>query len=371
MLNHDIILIIECCKIEQDSKQIEEKISLIKDWDEFISTVYSHGVFPLVYLTLKKYEDKISSNVLNYMKSIYMDIVKYNMLLTSELINIMKLLEENNIKAIAFKGPTLSQLAYGDITLRQYVDLDILVEKEDLTKVNKINLDNNYLCTNNKLIEKSKNLEYIKDITYINIKKNVNLEIHIKLFSFYLLNNFDIFKRNQNISISNYNFKVFNINYLIVYLSIHGSRHIWERIEWIVDINRLLINQSDKIDFDEIYSIAKKLDSEISVNLAFYLCIHLFNNKDLLTKIKMTDNLIVENLTKKVLINYKSKSKISNYEIFLFHNRLFKSKLFKFYHTFQIFQINHRDLDFISLSNKLHFFYYLVKPFRILKEYLS
>ena len=50
------------------------------------------------------------------------------MLLTSELIKIMKLLEENDIKAIAFKGPTLAQLAYGDVTLRQYVDLDLLVE---------------------------------------------------------------------------------------------------------------------------------------------------------------------------------------------------------------------------------------------------
>ena len=64
-----------------------------------------------------------------------MDIVKYNMLLTSELIKIMKVLEENDIKAIAFKGSTLAQLAYGDVTLRQYVDLDLLVEKENIFKI--------------------------------------------------------------------------------------------------------------------------------------------------------------------------------------------------------------------------------------------
>jgi hypothetical protein len=282
----------------------------------------------------------------------------------------MKLLEENDIKAIAFKGPTLAQLAYGDITLRQYVDLDILIKKEDINKVIKINLDNNYLCINSKWIRKAKNLEYIKDITFVNTKKSVNLEIHIKPFSFSLLNNFDIFKDNQDISINNYNFKNFNVNYLIVYLSIHGSRHIWERIEWIIDINKLLINQSDKIDFNEVYNIAKKLDSQISVNLAFYLCIHLFNNKDLLTKIDTIDNLIVEDLAKRVLINYKSKSKMSNYKIFLFHNKLFKRKASKVYHIFQNFRINYRDLDFITLPDNLHIIYYLLKPIRIIKEYL-
>jgi hypothetical protein len=305
------------------------------------------------------------------MKSIYIDIVKHNMLLTSELINIMKLLEENDIKAIAFKGPTLAQLAYGDITLRQYVDLDILVKKEDINKVIKINLDNNYICINSKWIKKSKNLEYIKDITFVNSKKNVNLEIHIKPFSFYLLNKFDVFKGNLNVSISNNNLKTFNVNYLIVYLSIHGSRHIWERIEWIVDINNLLNNKNEKIDFKEMNNIAKKLDSQISLNLAFYLCINLFNNKDLLTKIDITNNSVVKDLAQKVIINYKSKSEMSNYEIFLFHNSLFKSNASRFYHIFQTFKINHRDLDFITLPNSLYFIYYLLKPIRILKEYIN
>ena len=58
-----------------------------------------------------------------------MDIVKYNMLLTSELIKIMKILEENDIKAIAFKGPPLAQPPSDDLTLRHSVHLALLVAK--------------------------------------------------------------------------------------------------------------------------------------------------------------------------------------------------------------------------------------------------
>ena len=58
--------------------------------------------------------------------------------MTSELIKVMKLFEENGVEYISFKGPVLSQLAYGDITLRQYVDLDILIKKEDLRKADNL-----------------------------------------------------------------------------------------------------------------------------------------------------------------------------------------------------------------------------------------
>jgi len=68
------------------------------------------------------------------MKTENIEIAKTNMLMTSELIMLMKLFEENNIEAIAFKGPTLSQMAYGNLTLRQYADLDILIDEKDLQK---------------------------------------------------------------------------------------------------------------------------------------------------------------------------------------------------------------------------------------------
>lgn len=78
------------------------------------------------------------------MKQHYMDIVKQNMLMTSELIKVVKILEENNIEAISFKGPVLSQLAYGDVVSRQYCDLDILVDEKELIRTVNLFLDNGY-----------------------------------------------------------------------------------------------------------------------------------------------------------------------------------------------------------------------------------
>jgi hypothetical protein len=292
------------------------------------------------------------------MKSIYMDIVKYNMLLTSELIKIMKILEENDIKAIAFKGPTLAQLAYGDVTLRQYMDLDILINYVELEKMNNILKDINYFPENN-LIDKKLRIQILKDMSYFNKEKNINLEIHWRLFSFIKDNRFNYelnFLNFNNVKLLN-----FDINFYIAYLAIHGSRHLWERIEWIVDINNLINKYNNEIDFKKIYKFATSYDNNKSIDLAFCLCYKLFDN---IYVNNTYDNEILI-LFNKVTQFRDSEKKISKFEIFIFHNKLFTSKSSKLKHLFKLLDINERDLNFVHLKYK--FLYYFYKPFRLLK----
>ncbi len=120
-----------------------------EDRERVISLAIRHGVLPLVYQTLKSLPATrarpqgqmplgcytLHAEILAAFKQQYLTIAQRNMLMSAELLRIMKLLEENGIPALAFKGPVLSQMAYGDITLRQYSDLDVLVKKEDIYKI--------------------------------------------------------------------------------------------------------------------------------------------------------------------------------------------------------------------------------------------
>jgi hypothetical protein len=54
-----------------------------------------------------------------------------NLALTTELLAILARLEQNGIAAIGYKGPLLGAMAYGDIALRQFCDLDLLVRPPD------------------------------------------------------------------------------------------------------------------------------------------------------------------------------------------------------------------------------------------------
>ena len=316
-----------------------------------------------MYNALKINDDLIPHDKLIYMKKIYMDIVKENMLMTSELISILKLLKENNINATPFKGPVLSELAYGDVISRQYVDIDILINNvEDLEKVDVLLKNKNYFPQNNIFDNKLK-IEILKDVAYFNTKTNLNLEIHWKLFSFGL-NNSPI-TNNKTINFRNIEINSFDMNFYIVYLAIHGSRHLWERIEWIVDINKLIYKNQDLIDLNRIYEIAELSDNRKSIELSFYLCNSLFGNEYLKKKY---ENSIIS-LSKQVLKNLQNKKIAKNTEIFLFHNKLYTKNISKIKHFLNIFKINDRDLSYVNYKNR--FRYYLIKPVRLLSEILK
>jgi hypothetical protein len=63
-----------------------------------------------------------------------------NEFLAQELVKINQLMADNGIEMLNWKGPALAVQAYGDLSLRQFRDLDTFVKKEDLSKAKAIHL---------------------------------------------------------------------------------------------------------------------------------------------------------------------------------------------------------------------------------------
>ena len=61
-----------------------------------------------------------------------------NLVLTAELLRLFNLFDQAEIPAISFKGPVLTQLLYGDFSLREFSDLDIVVREADVSKAEDI-----------------------------------------------------------------------------------------------------------------------------------------------------------------------------------------------------------------------------------------
>lgn len=371
-MTNEIILIIECCRLSQDSKLIEEKISLIKNWDEFISLAYSHGVFPLVYQVLKKHEDKIPLNTIAFMKQTYMNLVKTNMLMTSELIKVSKLLEDNGIKAIAFKGPVLSAMAYGDVISRQYVDLDILVDDDRLLDSIEILKNNEYSLEDDfKLDLLKKNRSIFHDVT---LRKNniVNIELHWRLFSDEYMTGISDLNIKENLrpfEYQNQTLNVFDNEIQILYLSIHGAKHNWERIEWLVDIVRFIENNT--MNWKRLLDLIQKTKTEKILFSTFYLCktiLDLSLPKEIEEKIeksnilkfsKRFEQFFYKNFNYMLEHDVESK-KISKIQFDILHG--YKNKL-----LFIIALLKPTELDYqsVNLPKYMSFLYYLIRPINL------
>jgi len=308
-----------------------------------------------------------------------MEIAKKNMLMTAELINIMKLLEEHNIDAIAFKGPTLSQMAYRDITFRQYVDLDILINKKDINETEKL-LETIFYKPEYVLeIYQKKILEnVVHDRAFQNIKNNVRIECHWVLSSgefFIDMNKWNDLQKPTFQTIKNQVIPTLSNEKLLVYLCIHGYKHMWERIEWLVDILKLDLNNS--LDYVKVLRISQDIGAQKIVLSSLYLCEKLFTMKlsiNITNAIQTEPKLIkVSNqMFQKIIKLYNSSNKsqhskqISSIQFYMLTT--YKSK-FKYIKT--LLSPTESDYQIIKLPKYLNFVYYIIRPFNILFKYLN
>ncbi|HEY3839236.1 MAG TPA: nucleotidyltransferase family protein, partial [Bryobacteraceae bacterium] len=78
------------------------------------------------------FRDMLPKTATNLLNGTSWEGMRHNMTLTAELFRILGLFNKSGIEVIPFKGPTLAVAAYGDLSLRMFADLDILVSEQDL-----------------------------------------------------------------------------------------------------------------------------------------------------------------------------------------------------------------------------------------------
>ena len=250
----------------------------------FIIILRRQGILPIVYKNLqfiyKQTQKKELQDLIDILKPHYLNISKKNILLSSELIYLSKILNKNNIKFISFKGPTLSKIAYGDITIRQYSDLDILIQKKDFIYIANVLISKGFkpLYPIDTFIDNKVMFEMNNDCPFYDSKRGISIEVHWDFFRKLALNTkkFKPWQNIQTININNYNLYILQNETYLVYHTLHASKHIWERLEWIVDVDRF-IRAIPTLDWDKMINMAKELGALKMFLLGIYLSKHYFD----------------------------------------------------------------------------------------------
>ena len=310
------------------------------------------------------------------MKTHNRSIAQRNMLMSVELIKVMKLLEENNIEAIPFKGPLLAQMAYGDITLRQYVDLDILINEHKLDKAIQLLSKHNYVYNQKEYQQIMKNKSIFHDISLS--KNSVSIELHWRLFSDEFKTNFESIKIDKNlfeVTIANYKLKSFQNEILIIYLAIHGTKHNWERVEWLLDIVKIIQNHS--VDWQQIIELMHTTKTKKILLSTFYLC-HtvldlnlpyeiqtLVHNPKSLKLSKSLEELFYQNFKSRITQKVATKN-ISKIQYLLLDGFRNKS-LF----ILSLFTPTELEFKTIQLPQSMRFLYYIIRPVNVLLRWIK
>ena len=389
-LSSDLRFLIACCRTErseEDTAFLQGHLSHkdAEGLEALVSLSVSHGILPLAYKSIKEITEQQNHTVpmdfLTKLKTYYMGISQRNMLMSAELIRIMKLLEENGIEALAFKGPALAQAAYGDITLRQFSDLDILVREEDIYKAAELIVAQNYEPMDSIVfLQNEAKLQVEKNYEFYGRKNGIKVEIHWRLINSSFLKkfkNYDVFDKQEEVQINKVPIPTLDTKILLLYLCNHGASHMWERLEWIADIDRLIRSEGSSWKWDEILELAGSLQSKMTLLLGLALSRELFHT-DLPSSISAqldTDQIskpvsMVLNTFDSDLITKDHTSHEKNLKVFRFHLALQDSLATKAGFVLQtLFGYSDRDVMSVNLPRPLFFLYYPLRILRIIDKY--
>jgi hypothetical protein len=193
--------------------------------------------------------------------------------IVKEFLSIYDLLSANNIRFIPLKGPVLSFRLYGDATMRNYNDIDILVDAENInrTKVvlEQIGYRTDCIDWPGKKALQQRLTKHINNISLSNPEKGIVVEVHWRILrispvTFSVLNNLV----NQNLitlSFAGRSFTVLNNELELLYLITHGGLHFWMRLKWLHDIDTFLRKQI--IDWERFKRLTNELKSDRLVAL--------------------------------------------------------------------------------------------------------
>ncbi len=137
-LTREFRLLLACARVgSEEEKQvaIERLLADGIDWTLFARIAVAQGFTGFAANTLIRLaSDRVPNDILGAFHSVVDEIGRGNRALFNELCRVLETLQRHGIEAIPFKGPVLAVVAYGELGLRQFGDLDFLIHDEDLAE---------------------------------------------------------------------------------------------------------------------------------------------------------------------------------------------------------------------------------------------
>ncbi len=162
----------------------------------------------------------------------------------AELVRILDALEKAGIVAMPFKGPVLTQMAYGDLGLRSFADLDFLIHKQDIPACLDVLQELGYAVNiGMSPAQKTAYEKWFGEYMFFRKDRRVVVEPHWAFERWTLALAFDypgIWQRARPVEFVGTMVLSLSPEDLVTTLCVHGSKHQWERLQWICDVAEIL-----------------------------------------------------------------------------------------------------------------------------------
>jgi Uncharacterised nucleotidyltransferase len=253
-----------CCSHTQPREQqlvrIQELVERPLDWNYICERATHHKILPLLDRHLKNVKcHAIPSEILERVGDNFQENFQRNLRLTAELVKLSRAFEDRQVPMLTFKGPVLAQIAYGNLALRQFIDIDILVAEADVINASKLLIDRGYepqFKLTDRQLAISATLQ--NEQWFWHEEKQICVDLHWSILPKHYSFTPDpqmLWNEIDRVQFGDRSIETLTPENLLLFLCAHGAKHNWWRLYWICDIAELLRSYPD-LDWEYIDRVA-------------------------------------------------------------------------------------------------------------------
>jgi hypothetical protein len=252
-------VLLECASPRCDRSKLSELIQAV-GWPRLLLLADEHGVVGHLAASSRKLDSAlIPPEIEKTLADQQRAQVLLSLRMTAELFRVLDCFASAGIEALVVKGPVLSVQAYGDPARRSYGDLDLLVRQRDIRRATEVMIASGYDA---KVTLAAIDAGKIPG-QYLFHKPDSKLlvELHNDRTLRYFPRRLPLekfFARQIRVPLDAHEVPALSVEDELVFISIHGGKHFWERLIWIADVAALVTRQPD-IDWQRVAASAEAL----------------------------------------------------------------------------------------------------------------
>jgi hypothetical protein len=366
-------------------RQSEEIVQLAKkcvDWGYVISTARAHGITALVAAALIQAAPvAIPADSLNLLRQRAREIAVRNLSLTQELLRLVQSLSQIGVKAIPFKGPILAAMAYQNVAMREFLDLDILVPKAQLAEARELLLQQGYQQAQAQAGEKEpQHVESQLGCDFFRPDGRISVELHWSFLQKWLGFEVDLarlWQAHDRFELAGTTVRSLPADITLLYLCAHGTKHRWSRLCWVVDIERVL-RRVPILDWNALLVLAERIGCRRNFFLGFHLVHQLLDVPiPLSVERAMRWDINAAWMARRLCMNmfrpsHEKRAKQSKWRTDWFYlrsqERLQDRLCYLRFFAQWLFLPSRKDREWVKLPTRLAWLYVVLRPFRVLVE---
>jgi len=372
----ELILRSAAAKSPENEERIKALFGSGVNWSETLACAIEHKLAPALYERIRDLDASwLPQEQRETLAGLARNTAKSNLAFLNEMVRLNGLFEAARIPAIPFKGPALAWLAYPNFAYRTCVDLDFVVPQRYIPEVAALLKAHGYTPQFDPIEEQAgQNGPAPGQYAFAPGRGRCFVEFHTERTLRYFSRPLDLKQMNTRLvrlEIGGQTLRTFSVEDLLVMLCVHGAKHFWERIAWIVDIAQLVTVR--EVNWALLLEIAENRESTRLLLLGLYLANEMIGAslpQAILDRARGDEKVLW--LAAKVLEQYAGNSDSSA--------GVWPRALFRLRSSDGYWQGLRRlarlglsptesDRQTIKLPGFLSPFYTLVRPFRLLREY--